>query len=131
MDDGAVETLGIVLDDELPIRLQMIDSPFRHPQFFHSPALELAVESCKMFHQGTGPFRKIDEYMAIPNGGGDILQRIVGFAESFGFFHMGSMGQGTVEIVSPGVVRALDHRGKGALILLAKQSAAMAADIVE
>src|SRR6185437_375487 len=97
----------------------------------HAPWREFLIESGQMLFEGNRMRRKIDEDMAVPNRGGDCVQRIVGFAEALYFFHMRRVGQCAVELIGPGVILALNAAREFAFVLLAKHSAAMAAHIVK
>ena len=88
MHDGTVQALRIIVDDQLPIRFQMVHAAFDHLKFCHAPRRELAVEPGQMLVEWNRVRRKIDKDMAVPDRGGDGVQRIVGFAEALHFFHV-------------------------------------------
>src|SRR5437016_3133732 len=123
MNDWTVQALRIILDNELPVGFQTIDTPLHHLQFFHSPRTKFLIESRKVFGEGNRPVRKIDEDMAIPNGGSHSIQRIVGLAKAFDFLHVRSGGQSAIEPVSPAMISALDASAERAGPLFAQQRA--------
>src|SRR5579859_238974 len=131
MHDGAVQALRIILDDQLPVCLEMVDAALNHLKFRHAPRRELAVEPGQMLVEWDGARRKIDEDMSVPDRSGDGVQRIIGFAKALYFFHVRRIGQRAIEFISPGVILALDAADELALFLLAEHGTAMAADIVE
>src|SRR6266853_567620 len=131
MHDGAMQALRIILDDELPVCFEMVNAPLDHLQFLHPPRLEFAVEPGQVLLEGQGTRGEVDEDVAVPYGGGDCVQWIVGFAKALNFFHVRRIGQRAVEFVSPGVILALDTPGELAFLLLAQHSSAMTANVVE
>src|SRR5712671_5045276 len=118
MHDGTVQALGIILDDQLPVCLEMINAPFHHLEFCHAPWRELAVKPSQMLVEWNRTRGKIDENVAVPKCGRYGVQRIVRFAETLDFFHVRRVGQRAVEFVSPGVILALNAASELSFILL-------------
>ena len=48
MSNRTMKALGIVLDDQLPVRLQLVNPPLHQFQFFHSPGTEFHVKAGQM-----------------------------------------------------------------------------------
>src|SRR5437763_611420 len=69
--------------------------------------------------------------MSVPYVGCYGVQRVVLLAKTLHFIHMRGILQSAVELVCPGVVRALNSSGESTLVLVAEQGTAMAADVVE
>src|SRR5882724_10785478 len=131
MHDGAVQALRIILDDEFPVCLEMVNPPLHHLQFRHAPWLEFEVEPGQMLVERNRARGKVDENVPVPNGGRYGVQRIVCFAEALDFLHVRSTGQSAVEFVSPRVILALNAAREFAFGLLAEHRTAMTTDIVE
>src|SRR5260370_42494664 len=131
MNDRGVEALRIVLDDQLPVGLQVIDTSFDHLQLFHAPRTEFLIEASQMLREWNWPGGKIDEDVTVPDMCRNAVQRIIRLAEALHLFHVRRVGQRAVQLVSPRVIPALNPSGETALILRAKQCPAMAADVIE
>src|SRR5579859_2651032 len=84
-----------------------------------------------MLGEGNRVRREIDEDMPIPNVAGHAIQRIILSAKPLYLLHMRRILQRAVELVGPGVIRALNSSGQRTLLLLAKQRAAMTAHVVK
>src|SRR5258708_37913765 len=84
-----------------------------------------------MMGEGNRPCRKLDEEVTIPNSGRNSIQGIISFAKARYFFHVWGVGECAVELVCPRVVGALYTSGKLAGVIIAKQRAAVTADIVK
>src|SRR5438874_8230726 len=119
MDNWTVQALGIILDNELPVGPQMIDTPLHHLEFFHSPRTKFLIEPREVFGEGNWPVRKIDEDVAIPNRGSHSIPRIVGLAKALDFLHVRSGGRSAIEPGGPAVIAALDAPADSARLLLA------------
>src|SRR6478672_5939150 len=117
MHDRAVQAFRIILDDELPVCLEMIDAPLHHLKLFHAPWLKLLIESGQMLLKGNGSRREVDEDMSVPNCRGHRVERVVSFTEALYFFHVRGVRQSAIELVGPGVILALNAAGKFALLI--------------
>src|SRR5258708_3762785 len=131
MDNRTVQTLGVILDDQLPIRLQMVDTPLDHLELFHSPWPELLVETGEVLREGHRTSGEIDENVSIPDRAGNRVQRIVSLTEAAHFFHVRRAGERAIKFVRPGMVLALYASGKPAVVVFAQERTAMPADIVK
>src|SRR5260370_34910243 len=101
MNDRAVEALRIVLDDQLPVGLQVIDTSFDHLQLFHAPRTEFLIEASQMLREWNWQGGKIDEDVAIPNGRGHRIQRIIRLAVALNLLQLRRVGQRAVHRDSP------------------------------
>ena len=130
VDAGAVQALGVVLDDQLPVGGDVVDDPVPHAEFLHAPGEKPRRQVGELLTQGRGKFAEVQEDVAVPEVGRHGLQWVIVLAEVRQIVHLGRGGQPTVEVVCPGVIRAANQAVEAALRGLAEASAPVAADVV-
>ena len=114
MNSGAVEALGVVLDNQLPVAGDVVNDPLAQSELLHGPGQELVGQDAKLFGQRPGRFAEVQEDMAVPKPDGDGRERVIFEAEVWHIFiWLGHEPAG--EVVGPGVVGAADQTVKGAL----------------
>src|SRR5208337_1011329 len=131
MDSGAVQALGVVLDDQLPVAGDVVNDPLAQAELLHAPGVELVGQDAELFGQRPGRFAKVQEDMAVPKPDGDGRERVVFDAKVWHIMHLGRGHELAAEVVGPGVVGAADQPVKGAKRGLAEPGAAMAANVVK
>jgi len=70
MRDRAVQALGVVLEDQLPVALQVVDLALDELEVGHAPARELRVHAGQVLRERDRVLRQVDEDMAVPDRGG-------------------------------------------------------------
>ena len=131
MQIRAVQALVVVLDDQLPVGLDVVNDALAPAQVFHPPWAELCGKCSQLRRQRGGVRIKVDEHMPGPGVGGDTIERVVVLAEVRHFVHVRRADQASVEVVGPRVIWALDAAAENAIGLGAEPSPAMTADVVE
>ena len=129
--DRAVQALGVVLDHELPVGLQVVDAALGPAQLAHAPRGELAVQAGQVLRKRERARRQVYEDVAVPLGRGDAAEAVLPQVESDDLLHERRGAQRAVEAVGPGVVRALDAAGQASAVLAAQERAAVPAGVVE
>jgi hypothetical protein len=131
MERRAVQTLVVILNDQLPVGLHVIHDPMRDDEIAHSPGRELFRESGKLVAERRSAIRKIDEDEAVPHVRPNGAQRELLAPESGRPVHVRRADQPSLVVIRPRVIRALNRAAKGARRLIAQLRAAMAAHVVK
>ena len=126
-----MQALVVVLDDQLPVRAHVVDDAVAEAEILHAPRAEPGGKRAELRLERRGLRIEIDEDVPVPQRGADPVQRVVGLAEVRHFVHVRRADQAAVEVVGPGVIRALDAAGERAVRLGAQLRAAVPADVVE
>src|SRR3954465_12635900 len=127
MHRRAVIALAEVVEDELPVRVDLIDLAMRGFQLVGLAMRELADERRQRVGERLRVAREIDEDEALPDFERDRMQRIVARPEASDIRHRRHRAKRTVEAVRPRMIRALDRSAERAGCLAAQPAAAMAA----
>src|SRR5207253_6975034 len=127
----AMETLVVVLDDQLPVGGDVIDDAMAAPEGAHFPGCEAIGKIAELGSKRRRIRGQVEKDVAIPGVSGDAVQRIVLETESGDIVHVRRADQPAVEIVGPRVVRTLDAARERPFRTGAEPCAAMAADVVE
>src|SRR5271157_53199 len=106
MDSGAVQALGVVLDDQLPVAGDVVNDPLAQAELLHAPGVELGGQDVELFGQRPGRFAEVQEDMAVPKPDGDGRERVVCDAKVWHIVHLGRGHELAGEVVGPGVVGA-------------------------
>src|SRR5208337_2706023 len=131
MDSGAVQALGVVLDDQLPVAGDVVNDPLAQAELLHAPGTELVRQDAELFGQRPGRFAEVQEDVAVPQFDGDGRERVVFHAEVWHIMHLEGGHELAGEVVGPGMVGAADQAVKGALGGLAEPGTAVAANVVK
>ena len=130
MDHRAMEAFRVVLEQELPVGLDVVLDPPPRAERVEPEAREPVEERGVRVLEGLGLLSEMDEQEAAPRGGRRPVQRIVRAVEPFDLVHVGRAQQTSVERVGPRVVRALDRAAQPPPLLFAESRPAMAAHVV-
>ena len=135
MQVWAVQALVVILDNQLPVGLDVVDDPSSQAEILHAPGAELAGKVGELFRQ---PVRRsgrmtieVEEEVSVPDLDRDAVQGKVLLLEMRHFVHVRRPDEAPIEAVGPRVVRALDAAGELAGRLRAESRAAMPTDVVE
>ena len=131
MQVGAVQALVVILDDELPVRSDVVDNPVSQPQVLHPPGPELCRQVGELGRERWRVRRHIQEEMSVPIVDMCPMQGEVLLAKMRDLLHVRRAHQTSVEPVSPRVVGALNAAGELAGRFRAEASASMPAHVVE
>src|ERR687897_406079 len=127
---AAMVTLGVVLEEQFPVRLYLVLDGFAHRQLGQVKAVETADQ--RFIRQGKGLrlSRQIDEHEFFPALDRHRVERVVGFRESFDVSRRRCPDQTTIQGIGPCMVGALNRLGEAARMLLAEAGAAVATHVV-
>ncbi len=138
VDGGAVVALHEVLDDELPVRLDVVDDPPADLEVRHVVVLDGlhvaqpgADRADDLVLEGRRILGQADPYVPEPFAYPHAHQAVLGTAD---VRHPGEVGRGdqlAVQVVRPGVVRALEGPLDLAGLLGTELGAAVPADVEE
>lgn len=130
MDAGAVVALGVVLDDGLPVGLDVVLDQFAAAEVGQVVALEVGGHVVEDIEERGGIVAEVDIDEALPGRDVDFDQ--APFVEIEVLEHIGVAGfvKGAIEIVDPGVVGALEA-GDLAAAILDEGGAAVTAEVEE
>jgi hypothetical protein len=131
MDLGTVIALVIVLNDDLPVRLDDIVVTDGGDEPFALVGGEEIAEVANVFLEGRPPSRRVDEQPSLPFGHVDRLQRIVDAIEVLPVAEVGCSLEGAVQAVNPCVIRAFDDCARHASSLFQELVAPMPANVEE
>jgi hypothetical protein len=68
----AVQALVVVLDDQLPVRLHVVDDPMPATELLHLPRTELVREIRQLGGQRRGRTGHVEKDVAVPHVGVDL-----------------------------------------------------------
>jgi len=105
---GTVIAFGIILNDQLPIRGDVVFHLVSDFQVADSPGSESFFQWSEVGIEVVRIFRKIDEDRAHRCSAGDVFERIVLFLKLLGFIHIRGADKLAVEGVGPRMVGAGD-----------------------
>src|SRR5262249_39764025 len=131
VDSRAVETLRIVVDDQLPVRRHLVDDPPAQPELVHPPGSEPLFEPAEPLLERSRLRPQVEEDISVPEVHRRSVQWVILCAETGHPVHLGGRDEATVEVIGPSMVRALNRRCEGPRALRAQPRSSMAADIVE
>jgi hypothetical protein len=126
-----MQALVVILDDQLPVRLHVVDDAAPEAQVLHSPRTEAIDQGTELFRQRRSGLGQIQEHMAVPLVGTYCVEREVALPEVRDFVHVRRADQASVEVVGPRVIRALDAARKLSGLLRAQPRPAMTAHVME
>jgi hypothetical protein len=126
----AVVALAVVVEEELPVGLDLVDRLVDRLQLLDPPVLELALERRQRLRERHRFGGETHEQEAPPLGEGRRLEAVVRLLEARNVLHVRRRLERAVEAVGPGVVRALQAALHLAVRLGAQAGAAMAAEVV-
>ena len=130
MDPRAVVALAVVLGDELPVRVDLVGNLVGDPQRREVEPLEVRDEVAQPVDQLGRLGLEADEDEALPGRQADRDQAEAVEAEVVEVLGVLGPDERAVEVVDPGVVRALEADGLAAA-LLDDRGPAVLADVVE
>src|SRR6185503_20010791 len=133
MDGRAVEALGEVLEEELPVRLHVHDDALADAEIGEAvvPEALRQVTQGLVKRRGAVP-REVDEDEAAPGGDGHLEEGVGRLVEVRALHLPRGADELPVEAVGPRVIRADQApAGEAALLLGAEDRAAMTAGVVE
>jgi hypothetical protein len=126
----AVQALGVVLDDRLPVRGDVVVDPGAPPQLRVAVGVQVLGERADVFGQRRGRARDVAEQQAAEPLGAHWAQAVAAGVELLELLSVRGVAQAAVEAVGPRVVRTLEA-ADGALARGDEPGAAVAADVVE
>lgn len=127
----AVITLAVIVEEKLPIGLDLVDALMDRPQLGEPPGFELAREARQGFLERDRIRGEIHEQQALPVGDGRRFEPVLLRIEAGDLGHVGRGAQAAVQPVGPGVVRTLKGMAELAVGGEAEAAAAVAAEVVE
>ena len=130
MDDRAVQTLGEVLDDQLPVRFQVVALGVGGAKVADSPRLEAGGGRAELLQQSRPRVRHPHEDDPAPLLASGRRERVVRNREPFHPVHVRRPPELTVEAVGPGVVGALDGARQAATLRFHHPGPPVPADVV-
>ena len=131
VDQRAVVALVVVLDGDLPVRLQLVVVRRPGHQPLAPPRRDEVAERAEVLLERPGPPVDVDEDPAAPLGVRDGQQAHDLAVEVGDVAEVGGQPQRPVELVAPRVVRALDHAPDGRRAAGQQLVAAVPADVGE
>ena len=127
----AVVTLGIVLDDQLPVGGDVVFLLVGGPQFTDPPRAESLLQGSEVGLEVDRIIREVDEDRAHQGFAVGSLQRVVIFSEALCFLHVGCAGQVAIQRIGPGMVGTGDVFSEISLVARAKSGSPMPAEVIE
>ena len=128
-----MQALVVVLDDQLPVRLHVVDDAVAEPEVL--PCARRGTwrrAGPELLGERRGRSLQVEEDVPVPDRGVHAVQRVVGLAEVRHFVHVRRADQPSVEVVGPRVIRDTGCcRRTVPVASVADARAAMAADVVE
>src|SRR4029450_123650 len=115
MQVRAVEALVVVLDDQLPVRLDVIDDAVAQTEILHAPRSEFTGKVGELGRERLWARIEIEEDVSVPLLRADAVQRVVLTSEVGHLVHVRRANQSAVEVIGPRVIRALDAVAKNNL----------------
>src|SRR4029079_16084242 len=130
MDLRAVVALAVVLDRDLPVRLELVDMRRTEPEISRAVAVDDDVEVAEMRRQIRGVAARVEEQPTVPLGEPRLDQRELALVERV---HVEARGRAQVaaEAVDPRVVGTPDAALRPAFAHGEQLVAAVPADVVE
>ena len=131
VDRRAVVALAVVVEEELPVGLHLVDRPVGRGEVGDPPLREAAGQRRKAFRERRPVLPEMNEEQALPGLEPRLDQPVLGLLEARHVGHVGRPEQPPVQAVGPGVVGTLDRLAETAPLLQAEQAPTVAADVVE
>ena len=131
MNRGAVKTLGVILEHQLPVRRHVVAHAMSHDQAGHAEPNQATDHRGPHVRERLRRACHVDEQEPFPflDRGG--MERIVRFVEALGLLHVRRSEQASIGGVRPGVIGALDGLAELPRVFAAEPRAAMAAHVEE
>src|SRR5690242_21581669 len=103
MDDGAVETFGIVLEDQLPVGMHVVVDATPGAQAGQIESAEAGEERRERLRERLQLLREIDEEEPLPSLEWYAVQGVIPLVEPRDLVHVGCADQRPVQRVRPRV----------------------------
>ena len=130
MDHRAVEALGEVLDDQLPVRPHLVGHRVGGPEVGQAPDAHAGAGRTQLLLKVRSLLRDPDEDDAAPLLAPGLGEPKVGDREPLHLVHVGCGAKLSVEPVGPGVIGTLDRARQTPLLRFQQPRPAVAAHVV-